>query len=50
MKSRIKEDDASLPYKLNGYFYITRFEKGKDYPIYTRKKDSLEAPEEILLM
>ena len=48
MKARIKEDDASLPYKLNGYFYITRFEKGKDYPIYTRKKDSLEAPEEIL--
>ena len=48
MKSRIKEDDESVPYKYNGYFYITRFEKGKDYPIYTRKKDSLEADEEIL--
>ncbi|MBV1923527.1 MAG: S9 family peptidase [Flavobacteriaceae bacterium] len=48
MKSRIKEDDESVPYKLNGYYYITRFEKGKDYPIYTRKKDSLEAEEEIL--
>jgi len=48
MKSRIKEDDESVPYKYNGYFYITRFEKGKDYPIYTRKKDSLEAEEEIL--
>ncbi len=48
MKSRIKEDDESVPYKLNGYFYITRFEKGKDYPIYTRKKDNLNAPEEIL--
>ena len=48
MKARIKEDDTSLPYKLNGYYYITRFEKGKDYPIYTRKKDSLEAQEEIL--
>ena len=48
MKSRIKEDDESVPYKYNGYYYITKFEKGKDYPIYTRKKDSLEAVEELL--
>ncbi len=48
MKGRIKEDDASVPYKLNGYWYITKYEKGKDYPIYTRRKGVLEAPEEIL--
>ncbi len=48
MKGRIKEDDASVPYKLNGYWYITRYEKGKDYPIYSRKKETLEAEEEIL--
>ncbi len=48
MKSRIKEDDSSVPYKFNGYWYITKFEKGKDYPIYTRKKESLEAEEELL--
>ena len=48
MKSRIKEDDNSVPYFYNGYYYITRFEKGKDYPIYTRKKGSLEAAEEIM--
>ncbi|RLJ68781.1 oligopeptidase B [Lacinutrix venerupis] len=48
MKGRIKEDDSSVPYKLNGYWYITKFEKGKDYPIYTRKKDSLQAEEEII--
>ncbi|GAB2771783.1 S9 family peptidase [Salinimicrobium soli] len=48
VKSRIKEDDSSVPYKLNGYWYITRYEKGKDYPIYSRKKESLDAPEEIL--
>lgn len=48
MKGRIQEDDSSVPYKLNGYWYITRYEKGKDYPIYSRKKDTLEAPEEIL--
>ncbi|WP_026450097.1 S9 family peptidase [Aequorivita capsosiphonis] len=48
MKARIKEDDESVPYKLNGYFYITRYETGKDYPIYTRKKASLDSKEEIL--
>lgn len=48
MKSRIKEDDSSVPYKYNGYWYITRYEKGKDYPVYSRKKETLEAPEEIL--
>ena len=48
MKSRIKEDDSSVPYKYNGYWYITKFEKGKDYPIYIRKKESLTASEELL--
>ena len=48
MKSRIKEDDASVPYFFNGYYYITRFEKGKDYPIYSRKKETLDANEELL--
>ena len=48
MKARIKEDDESVPYFYNGYYYITRFEKGKDYPIHSRKKGSLEAPEEIM--
>jgi oligopeptidase B len=48
MKSRIKEDDSSVPYKFNGYWYITKFEKGKDYPIYTRKKETLDATEELL--
>lgn len=48
MKGRIKEDDQSVPYKYNGYWYITRYETGKDYPVYTRKKETLDAPEEIL--
>ncbi|MEY2629874.1 MAG: Dipeptidyl aminopeptidase, partial [Bacteroidota bacterium] len=48
MKARIKEDDESVPYFYNGYYYITRFEKGKDYPIHSRKKGSLEVPEEIM--
>ena len=48
MKGRIKEDDTSVPYFRNNYFYITRFEKGSQYPIYSRKKENLEANEEIL--
>ena len=48
MKKKIKEDDESVPYFLNGYWYIIRYEKGKQYPIYTRKKDSLNASEEII--
>ncbi|MGB0880237.1 MAG: S9 family peptidase [Polaribacter sp.] len=48
MKGRIKEDDSSVPYKDNGYFYITRYETGKQYPIYSRKKGTLEANEEVL--
>lgn len=48
MKGRIKEDDTSVPYFRNNYFYITRFEKGSQYPIYSRKNKSLESDEEIL--
>ena len=48
MKSRIKEDDESVPYKKNNYYYITRFKKGSQYPIYARKKKTLEAKEEIM--
>jgi len=48
MRSRVKEDDSSAPYFYNGYWYITRYEKNKQYPIYTRKKENLFATEEIL--
>ncbi|WP_093668407.1 S9 family peptidase [Tenacibaculum sp. MAR_2009_124] len=48
MKGRIKEDDESVPYKENGYYYITRYEIGGQYPIYSRKKETLEAEEEII--
>ncbi|TLP79720.1 S9 family peptidase [Maribacter sp. ACAM166] len=48
MKGRIKEDDASVPYKLNGYWYSTRYEIGGEYPLYSRFKETLEASEEII--
>ncbi|MEG9327665.1 S9 family peptidase [Salinimicrobium catena] len=46
---RIKKTDESVPYFKNGYWYYTRYEKGGEYPIYARKKGSMEAEEEILL-
>ncbi|UYK77516.1 S9 family peptidase [Xanthomonas sacchari] len=46
---RIKQDDSSVPYRERGYWYYTRYESGKDYPIQARRKGSMEAPEEILL-
>jgi oligopeptidase B len=49
MKSRIKETDMSVPYFKNGYYYYTRFEQGKEYPVYCRKKGSLEAVEQVIL-
>lgn len=49
MRGRIMETDASVPYLKNGYYYYSRFETGKEYPIYCRKKGSLEAAEEIIL-
>ncbi len=47
--SRIKQTDESVPYKDNGFWYYTRYEQGQEYPIYCRKKGTLEAAEEILL-
>jgi oligopeptidase B len=49
MKARIKETDASVPEKRGEYFYYTRHEAGKQYPIFCRKHGALDAAEEILL-
>jgi oligopeptidase B len=49
MKGRIKETDQSVPYLDNGYYYLTRYEEGQEYPIYSRKAGTLEAPEEVML-
>jgi oligopeptidase B len=49
IKGRIKKDDSSVPYLYEGYYYYSRYEAGKEYAIYCRKKGSLDAPEEILV-
>ena len=49
IKGRIKEQDESVPYFENGYLYYTRYEEGKEYPIYCRKKELLSNAEEVML-
>ena len=46
--ARLKQDDSSVPYLMNGYWYLRRFETGKEYPIYSRRKGK-DGAEEILL-
>src|SRR4030095_14471766 len=47
--SHIKQTDVNVPYRWGNYFYYTRTEEGKQYPIFCRKRGSLEAPEEVVL-
>ncbi len=49
MKARYKKDDESLPYFFNEYWYIVRYEEGKEYPIFCRRFQTMENPEEIIL-
>src|SRR3984957_3319110 len=47
--SRLKQDDASVPYRKRGYWYNSRFEPGKEHPIFARRQGAIDAPEQILL-
>jgi oligopeptidase B len=49
MRGRVKESDLSVPERVDQYFYYTRTEAGGQYPILCRKRDTVEAPEEVLL-
>ncbi len=49
LSGRIKQDDASVPYQLGDYFYYSRFETGADFPVYCRKRGSLDAAEQQTL-
>ena len=46
---RIKQDDASVPVKDNGFWYYTRYEEGKEYAVHCRRLESMEAAEQIML-
>ncbi|MBV9913885.1 MAG: S9 family peptidase [Sinobacteraceae bacterium] len=47
--SRIKQDDATVPYRRKGYWYYRRYDTGKEYPIYARRRGALDAAEEVML-
>jgi len=49
MKGRVLQNDQSVPFREGNYFYYTRVVEGKNYPIYARKRGSLNAPEEIMI-
>ena len=49
IKGRFKQTDMSVPYRRDDYFYYTRYEQGKEYAIYARKRGALDQPEEIML-
>jgi len=49
LKGRVLQNDQSVPFRQGNYFYYTRLVEGKNYPIYARKRGSLNAPEEILI-
>ena len=49
IKSRIAQTDMSVPYRRDGYFYYTRYEQGKEYPIFARRKGSMDQAEQIML-
>jgi oligopeptidase B len=47
--ARLKQDDSTVPYRKRGYWYYTRFETGKEYPVYARKAGTLDAAEQVML-
>ena len=47
--ARLKQDDSTVPYRKNGYWYYVRFEPGKEHPIFARRQGCLDAPEHIML-
>ncbi len=49
IKGRIKQTDMSVPYRRDDYYYYTRYQEGQEYPLYARKRESLENPEELML-
>ena len=47
--ARLKQDDSTVPYRKNGFWYYIRFEPGQEHPIFARRRMTLDAPEQIIL-
>jgi oligopeptidase B len=46
---RIKQDDATVPYRHRGWWYYARYESGAEYPVHARRADTPDAPEQVML-
>lgn len=49
MTGRLDPDESTVPYEKGGYWYYSRYETDKEYPIYARRKGSMDAPEEVII-
>jgi len=49
MTARLDPDESTVPYEKGGYWYYSRYEPGKEYPVFARRAESMEAPEEVLI-
>ena len=49
IEGRIAQDDRSAPVRRKGWWYYQRMEEGRDYPIYARRRGSMDAPEQVML-
>lgn len=49
IRGRIQPTDLSVPFRLGDFWYYTRYEEGKEYPLYCRKEKSLVNPEFIMV-
>ena len=49
MVARQKPDESSVPYRYKGYWYVTRYQEGEEFPRYERHKGELSAPAQLLL-
>lgn len=49
MTARLDPSESSVPYKVDEYWYYSYFEQDLEYPIYARRKGSMQSVEEIIL-
>jgi len=47
--ARTRQDDSSVPYRKRGWWYYTRYDAGREHPVYARRKGSLKGPEQVML-
>jgi oligopeptidase B len=50
MLSHVKQTDLDVPVRRGDYFYYSRTQEGKQYPIHCRKKGSMEGNKEEILL